>query len=90
MVRGNYCCAEASGLGDLHDCFFGKRRLMTASLGLIPLEAVAINKSMLFRSPSRTDESLRTASLFESGLALFFRAVELHELGKGHPTLKLD
>jgi hypothetical protein len=29
-------------------------------------------------------------SLLKGGLALLFRAVELHELEKGHPWLKLD
>jgi hypothetical protein len=63
---------------------------MATTPALIPLVAAAINKTMLLRSTSRTDEPLWPTSLFESGLALLFRAVKLHELGKGHPWLKLD
>jgi len=56
---------------------------------LIRLLAWSINQAMLFPSASRTDKPLWPTSQLKGGLALLFRAVELHELGKRHPLLKL-
>jgi hypothetical protein len=63
---------------------------MAALSTLISLVASSINQAMLFRSTSRTDKLLWPTSLLKGGLSLLFRAVELHDLGKGHPWLKLD
>ena len=63
---------------------------MATLSALIPLKASSINQAMLFLSASRADEPLWPTSLLKGGLALLFRAVQLYELGKGHPWLKLD
>ena len=63
---------------------------MSALSTLIPLMTSSINQAMLFLSASRTYKPLWPTSLLKGGLALLFCAVELHELGKGHPWLKLD
>jgi hypothetical protein len=63
---------------------------MAAMPTLIPLETAAIDQTMLLLSAAGTDETFGPASLFESGLALLLGAVQLHELGKGHPWLELD
>jgi hypothetical protein len=52
--------------------------------------ASPINQAMLFLPASRTDKPLWPTNLLKGGLALLFCAVELDELGKGHPWLKLD
>ena len=57
---------------------------------LIPLMASSINQAILFLSASRTYKPLWPTNLLKGGLALLFCAVELHELGKRHPWLKLD
>ena len=63
---------------------------MSALSTLIPLMASSINQAMLFLSASRTYKPLWPTNLLKGGLALLFCAVELDELGKGHPWLKLD
>ena len=63
---------------------------MSALSTLIPLMTSSINQAMLFLSASRTYKPLWPTSLLKGGLALLFCAIELHELGKGHPWLKLD
>jgi hypothetical protein len=57
---------------------------------LVPLETAAIDPTMLHLSAAGTDETSGPTSLFESGLALLLGAVQLEELGKGHPWLELD
>ena len=63
---------------------------MSALSTLITLMTPSINQAMLILSASRTYKPLWPTSLLKGGLALLFCAVELHELGKGHPWLKLD
>jgi hypothetical protein len=63
---------------------------MAAMPTMVPLETAAIDQTMLHLFAAGIDETFWPASLFESGLALFLGAVQLHELGKEHPCLELD
>jgi len=56
---------------------------------MTPLMEWSSNHAMPFRSALRSDQSLTPTSLPKGDFALLSSAVELHELGKGHPWLKL-
>jgi hypothetical protein len=72
-------------LGGFHDCVCGKARLLATLPTLVPHKSLAIDQAVLPLSATRTDEALRPTRLFESGLTILLCAIDLHELGQGHP-----
>ena len=64
--------------------------LMTAAPALIAHVAPAMDQPVLLALTAVVTETLRPARLLQSGLAILLGAVELGELGKRQPCLKLD